>query len=80
MPNKKKDGKWLTNKELEDRRLKSEFETYRRQAATSAEDLCYGPEVVVAVKKATTALQIDNIMRNARKEFWRLREWQVQNV
>ena len=40
---------------------------HRKQMITVAKDLCYGEEVIAAIKSATSVQQITNILNRARK-------------
>ena len=41
---------------------------YKRQALSTAKDLCYSEETILRLKSATTEAEIIRIMTNARKE------------
>ena len=41
---------------------------YRKDAITAAKDLDYGNSIVEQIKQAENEIQIDNIMRSARRE------------
>lgn len=46
----------------------AQFKTYKKEAMTAADELCYGYDVVAKLKKAKTSDEISRIMLNARKE------------
>ena len=41
--------------------------THKKQMIVVAKDLCYGPEVIEAIKAATSIQQVTNILNRARK-------------
>lgn len=44
---------------------KQDYE-YKQKAVAAARDLCYGKVVISKIKEATTAAEIDRIMKDAR--------------
>ena len=45
---------------------------YKNFATQAAEDLYYPPEVKNRIKKAKSISEVERIMNQARKDFWRM--------
>lgn len=48
----------------------SKLKTYRKEALKAAKELHYSDEVIEMIVNASSEIQIGNIMKQAREEFW----------